>query len=383
MGSSDADVSATVRLTLLVAGLAVAVGLLNLGTPLGERLSLPLPFSWPYQTATSVTGAFSGFLLIACTLAMKRRFRLGWLATVLTLLGIATQALLQVTVPSLVLAALALAALRRVVANRRRFRRPVEVSSTQRIAAAVLLGSQLYITVGAYSLRAQFDGVESLVDAFYFAVVTSATVGYGDVTPATPFAQLFAVSAILVGTGSFAAALGAVLQPAARSFIRRSLGRMQETALESLEDHVVVLGYGELTASILQAFPDRSGVVVVTADEPVGQRLHERGIPVYLADPADEDSLRTVRLDAARAVIVATDDDADDALTILTVKQLTPETRVVAAANHTENVAKMKRAGADVVISPTTIGGQLLTWSALGEVDAESLERRLLGGEFD
>jgi voltage-gated potassium channel len=52
----------------------------------------------------------------------------------------------------------------------------------------------------------------------------------------------------------------------------------------------------------------------------------------------------------------------------------------VAAATQRENVDKLRRAGADTVISPASIGGHLLVESALGgrDVDTEAVADRLL-----
>jgi voltage-gated potassium channel len=115
----------------------------------------------------------------------------------------------------------------------------------------------------------------------------------------------------------------------------------------------------------------------------VDEQFTAGGVTVYRADPTDDDVLRTARIGTAQAVIVASQQDGPGALAILTARQLNPDVRIVAAATHRENVAKMKRAGADVVISPTNLGGRLLTASALGEVDAEALEQQLLGDDVE
>jgi voltage-gated potassium channel len=53
--------------------------------------------------------------------------------------------------------------------------------------------------------------------------------------------------------------------------------------------------------------------------------------------------------------------------------------RIVAAATNRENVEKLRRAGADSVISPATIGGHLLAESALGDDDTERIADELAG----
>lgn len=41
------------------------------------------------------------------------------------------------------------------------------------------------------------------IDAFYFAVITISTVGYGDFSPQTPIGKLFTIAYLLVGIGLF------------------------------------------------------------------------------------------------------------------------------------------------------------------------------------
>jgi hypothetical protein len=56
----------------------------------------------------------------------------------------------------------------------------------------------------------------TLVDAFYFCVVTMATVGYGDITPTTDVGKIFTTVYIIVGLsilGGFFATAGRLLIP--------------------------------------------------------------------------------------------------------------------------------------------------------------------------
>ena len=42
-----------------------------------------------------------------------------------------------------------------------------------------------------------------LIDSFYFAVVSMATVGYGDLAPKTPAGRLFTIGFLILGIGMF------------------------------------------------------------------------------------------------------------------------------------------------------------------------------------
>ncbi len=50
----------------------------------------------------------------------------------------------------------------------------------------------------------------SYLDALYFAVMTIATVGYGDLAPVTTIGRLFTIAYVLVGLGIFIAAASAL-----------------------------------------------------------------------------------------------------------------------------------------------------------------------------
>jgi len=184
----------------------------------------------------------------------------------------------------------------------------------------------VYITAGAYALRDYFSNLSTLTDALYFAVVTSSTVGYGDIapTPTSQSAKLFALSAIVVGTSSFALALGSVLGPAIQDRITRALGTMTDTQLDLLEDHVLVLGYGDLTEPILEELTDLAGTSSSRRTPPRPRQLQQRDVPVLTADPSDEEPQLRAGIERARAVVAATEDDAQDALTILTARELNP-----------------------------------------------------------
>lgn len=356
----------------LVALLSLATGLTNI--TVGVTVDGPLAGYVPdiVQQAAGFTGTVTGFVMLLSTWALRRRLRAGWYATMLLLPITAAQGLIQASIYSMPLVVLSVLSIPTLAYNRGRFDRSATLSTTQIAALIALTGTLAYGTLGTYALREEFSEVESVLDAFYYAVVTASTVGYGDLTPLTQQARLFSLSVVVLGTASFAVALGSVLGPAIEARFARALGTMSEIDYDLLEDHIVILGYGDLTEPILEELGDREFVVVTPNKEAVTW-CRDNDINVVVGDPSEEEPLRNAGVVHASAVIVATENDAEDAFAILTARELNPGARIVAAATARRNLPKLRRAGADTVLSPAMIGGQLLGQSALGEHDVERI----------
>ncbi|MFB6134670.1 MAG: NAD-binding protein [Halanaeroarchaeum sp.] len=366
-------------LTAAVGVLSIATGIANIGTAIviGPATTVIPP---GLRQAAGFTGAMTGFVLLLGAIGLLRGFRVAWYLTVLLLPVTALQGLVQSSQLSVPLVLLSLVSLPAVFHHRGRFTRLLDLSATQTASLTAILASLLYGTVGAYALREQFDGLVTVTDAIYYTIVTASTVGYGDVTPSTPLARWFGMTVVVVGAASFAAVLGALLGPAIERRLARTLGRMSDTRFTLFEDHVVVLGYGNLTEPILEELDDVP-LVVVTPDTDRATNLRDRGYDVLAGDPSNDETLEEVGIEAARAVVAATDNDAEDAFAVMTARQLSPEARIVAAATDRDNVVKLRRAGATAVISPQVIGAHLLVQSALGSAGVEDVADEILEEE--
>ena len=378
-------VRASILLTFAVALLSIIVGLVHISTGgVDSPLAMYVPDA--VRRAVGFTGTLTGFTMLGSAYALKQRFRVGWYATAILLPITAIQGLLQVSPFSVPLVVVSVVSVPALIYNRKRFDRTYSPSPTQLAAGVALVTALSYGTFGSYALREEFEGIATITDAFYYTIVTASTVGYGDVTaaPNSELGKLFSISVLLLNVAAFAVALGVILTPAIEAQLSKALGRMTDSQFNLLDEHVVILGYGDLTEPIIENL-SRSGTqfAVVTTNEPAARRLSDNDIPVLTADPSDEEPLKRIGIADARAAIAATENDAQDALAILTAEQLNDEMQILAAAMQRENVAKLRHAGADRVISPSEIGGRLLANSAVGKRDAEAASKQLLGEDLD
>lgn len=365
---------ATVALVAIIALMSFITGLSTLSQ---EAIALEGPLAPLLPEVEAIVrfgGVISAFLLIGVTLGLRRRKRVAWYVglVVLPLIALLPVITLQSThIPILLLCLIAIPML---IFNQSHFVETIDLTSLQLASIASIVGVLAYGTIGAYAIRDQFVELETWTDAFYFVLVTIATVGYGDMTPVTAQARWFSLSVIILGVGAFTTAIGALIVPAIEKRMASAVGTMTGSNLTLLEDHVIILGYSDIMRAVIDALSGEIDLVIVTGDASVASRIEGEDVQVFNADPTDAQSLREAGVDHARGVIVGTRDDAQDVLAVLATREVNPDVRIVAAANQAHNAAKLEVVGADHVISPSKIGGQLLGRAVLAADDEEALE---------
>lgn len=142
--------------------------------------------------------------------------------------------------------------------------------------------------------------------------------------------------------------------------------------IEDLDRHVIVCGFGRVGRHLaLQLAREGDPFVVVDDDDDKIEVIVELGYPYIRGDATEEHVLEEAGLYRSRAVVASVNSDADNVLVTLTAKGLSPDTVVIARAKSEENEGKLRRAGADRVIAPSTIGGrriaQILTRPAVAD----------------
>lgn len=150
----------------------------------------------------------------------------------------------------------------------------------------------------------------------------------------------------------------------------------------SAADHVVVVGYDLWTESVLETLR-AAGIshAVVVTDEAVARRLRDRGDEVVHAPEIDDAALREAGAERADAVLVATLDDRQNVLAVLTAIDVDGDARVVTFAGEHQDAPKLRNAGADAVVNLGQVVAELVVETALTGDDPERLLTELLGGD--
>jgi voltage-gated potassium channel len=235
------------------------------------------------------------------------------------------------------------------------------------IVSVIAFGTIGYIVLEDYNL----------IDAFYMTVITVGTVGFGEVHPLTNVGRLFTSFLILATIGTFAYAFTIIGQSFATGEARRFLAaKYIRRKIDKMKNHVIICGLGRTgRAACFELLSSNSSIVVVDRHGHAKAPKSEN-IVVIEGEATDDKVLIEACIMSAQAVICTLPSDADNVFVILTAKSLRPDIHVVSRASLENSYDKMLRAGADAVIRPEEIGGNLMANVVL-KPDISAFWRRL------
>ncbi len=196
------------------------------------------------------------------------------------------------------------------------------------------------------------------LDALYLSVATMATVGYGDVSPKTPVGRFFTIGFILISVTVVTTAAQALIQgELLTSYNRRRMFK----DISKLEDHFIVCGAGRVGQTLIKEM-ERTGsdFVIIERDEQQAERLLAQGYLTLNGDASEEETLLGAGIERARGIVCCTPSDADNVYITLTARGLNDGLYIVSRAVSESAMEKLRKAGADKVVSPTLIGSHIM-----------------------
>ena len=202
--------------------------------------------------------------------------------------------------------------------------------------------------------------IANLFDAFYWAVVTISTVGYGDIAPVTPEGRVVTMLIIVTGIGLISFVTSIIVS----SFNER-LGVLREGRviqdIGKKKNITVICGYGLLGRLVAKGL-QKDGIefVVIDKDERLAEQAYTNGYYSICADASQGDIFRQLGIDNRIShVLCLTSDDIQNAFIAINIKSLNENVYVTARCSDEEIAQKMEFAHVDHVIMPEEIAGMM------------------------
>ncbi|ENQ3111610.1 potassium channel protein [Bacillus cereus] len=196
----------------------------------------------------------------------------------------------------------------------------------------------------------------SLFQAFWMTMITVLTVGYGDAVPVTQAGKVFALLIIPVGVGIVTYAIGVVAAMIIEGNLFHAVRRKKmDKQIAQLQNHIIVCGCGRVGLQVVHELQEKKiPFVVVDKDESI---LEKEKLLYVHGDATEDQVLHHAGISKAAGLVAIVANDAENVFITLTARGLNDAIKIVARAEKPETEGKLKRAGANKVINPSSMAG--------------------------
>ena len=209
------------------------------------------------------------------------------------------------------------------------------------------------------------------LQSLYMTVNILTTIGHGSPGPlstaGTIFTIVLAVSGVSIIFTVVFWAIGNAIEVASSEKMQHMFWRRRmEKAVMGVKNHYIICGFGRMGQAIAGEFRARNVPFVVVETNPEQlPKLIALKIPFVEGDATDENILMLAGVERAKGLISVSPTDADNTFIVLTARGLNPNLFIVARSIKVEDEPKLRRAGADRVMSPYILGGKRMAWAVL------------------
>lgn len=240
------------------------------------------------------------------------------------------------------------------------------------LAALLVLGSLGFVWLEGWSF----------FDALYMTVTTLTTVGYGEIHPLDFRGRAYNMALIIVGMGIMFYIVSFIARVVVEGEIREVLGRRKlAKGIQKLRHHHIICGFGRIGEIICRHLQSRGlDFIVVDKDPNLPARVEESGYYFVVGDATRERVLLDAGIERARGLVAVVGSDADNVYVTLTARSLNPDIFILARSEEMGAENKLRRAGANRVISPYEIAGRTMAHNIVHPTVVDFLDLALREG---
>jgi len=257
------------------------------------------------------------------------------------------------------------------------------MDNRRRIYFSLIVFAAVYL-IGVAGFKF-FGGPEvSVLESVYMTAITISTIGYGEVVDLSqsPAGRIFNILFIMLSLGTIAFAVSSITAFIVEGELKNLLGRRRmEKDIARLKDHFIVCGSDETAQTVIRELvaTERDFVVIDPSKEKI-ERLGSFGEFLYvLGDPAEDEVLEKAGIGKAKGILLSLPSDEANLFVTITARSLSPKARIIAKGSDLKSHAKIKKAGADSVVSPSFIGGMRMVSDMVRPAVVTFLDKMLYG----
>lgn len=233
----------------------------------------------------------------------------------------------------------------------------------------------------------QIEG-HTLINAIFQTGYTITTVGFGSLGEGdfSPLGKLFTITLIIFGYAVFIFALGVIIDVINKGELKRILKeRKMLYRIARLKKHFVICHHNEYAIQVTKQLRENHiPFVVVDPRDDLDAIAAQYKYPYYIkAEPHSEEAMLKAHLSSAKGMITLSRSIADNIALIASVRLFEKEHKIplpyyiISATEEVGDIDKLKKLGADSVVSSTKLTAQRITAMA-ARPDMENLLEQFL-----
>ncbi len=226
----------------------------------------------------------------------------------------------------------------------------------------------------------QNENIVTLFDAFYWALVTISSVGYGDISPVTQEGRAISMLIILSGIGMIAFVTSVIVSAFSEKLDELKENRIVDN-INKQDEFIIICGYGQMAKVFLAQEQEIScDYIIIEKDRKKIEVAIKNGHNIIYGDASKYEVFNRFNVNRSNITLLClTNSDIENIYITLNAKSIFKNIRVVARATEASMEKKFKLAGVDHVLIPNKVTSVMLLTSINQPVVYNGIHSILMG----
>ncbi|MEO9475426.1 MAG: potassium channel protein [Cyclobacteriaceae bacterium] len=225
-------------------------------------------------------------------------------------------------------------------------------------------------------------------DSFYMTAITISTIGFHEVIDLgdSKLGRVFTVFIAFSGIGVITYLFSNLAALFVEGDIRKTFYKKKMISkIKKMQGHFIICGCGRVGRNIaLELYETDRPFVMTDIDDEVLERFQPE-VPnsIFISgDSTDDTFLENLNVAQSAGIFVTASNDNTNLVICITARQLNPNIKIICRINDMSHSRKIKRAGADKIISPNFIGGRRMASEMLRPAVTSFMDKMMRSSQF-